>query len=697
MTATARSVGKTLRKEAAATTDQPKATTAKPPPSEAQPKWPKREITLEPMFKPNTVVLADIYVTSEPELRRQDSPMRTVFFTYGQLSAKDHEAKAVTLELDFPADDVLQRNTSLYLHLSMRDVERAYLSTVRTHRIIRYRRPQGSRPGYRYLAASYDDQCDSANPDQCEAGEVQEPAWEPVLQNKVVFSAVHELQDRLRLTSLPDVLGDMLQPDYTMKMYHPLVWENKFWLRGKHYTPLNSTVETVTVDVSIEGISIITFSLYKSLDLYEEMGLTDASDTSTLKQLLQLDPWVLVSIVLVGILHTFFNILAFKNDVTFWRQQKSLKGQSVTALYVRAGMQTVILLYLLDHDNTSRVVLFNFGIGVAIEFWKIAKAHSLQVHRALEGGDAGPQEAEAEEEDKIEVLSLAADRTAGYYLFLGIAPLIILYSMYSLVYHEHKGVYSFVLTTLVRFIYWFGFVMMTPQLFVNYKLKSVAYMPWRAFTYKAIGTFIDDIFAFAIEMPTAHRLACLRDDFIFVIYIYQYWVYNVDHSRINEFGQWPLLALSQEELVAKKSELQKQIADAEGCEAEAAADASNEAAAPADGEAELASLKSQLQAVEKALEVKGEMGAAVQAASDAASQALEDAPAQAPEKEAPEQPEPEDEQPTPSAGHADPDAAECDARQRCASPGVLSSAQLTEEDEEEDEDGFVQVRGGFGI
>lgn len=79
--------------------------------------------------------------------------------------------------------------------------------------------------------------------------------------------------------------------------------------------------------------------------------------------------------------------------------------------------------------------------------------------------------------------------------------------------------------------------MMTPQLFINWKLKSVAHIPWRAFIYKALNTIIDDLFAFIIKMPTLHRLACFRDDLIFVIYLYQRWIYPVDKSRPNEFGQ----------------------------------------------------------------------------------------------------------------------------------------------------------------
>lgn len=81
--------------------------------------------------------------------------------------------------------------------------------------------------------------------------------------------------------------------------------------------------------------------------------------------------------------------------------------------------------------------------------------------------------------------------------------------------------------------------MQVPSLYINYRLKSVAHMPARAMTYKFLNTFIDDLFAFTIKMPTLHRLATLRDDVIFFVYLYQAWAYKVDYSRVNEFGQGP--------------------------------------------------------------------------------------------------------------------------------------------------------------
>ena len=58
------------------------------------------------------------------------------------------------------------------------------------------------------------------------------------------------------------------------------------------------------------------------------------------------------------------------------------------------------------------------------------------------------------------------------------------------------------------------------KILLSYKLKSVAHLPWRMMTYKALNTFIDDIFAFVIKMPTLYRIGCFRDGeyshFIFI-------------------------------------------------------------------------------------------------------------------------------------------------------------------------------------
>merc|ERR1712157_711979 len=122
------------------------------------------------------------------------------------------------------------------------------------------------------------------------------------------------------------------------------------------------------------------------------------------------------------------------------------------------------------------------------------------------------------------------------YLSYLLWPLCIGGACYSLYFMEHQSWLHWVLSSVVNGVYAFGFVFMLPQLFINYKMKSVAHLPWRAFGYKAFNTFIDDVFAFIIKMPTSHRIACLRDDVVFFCYLYQRYLYPVDKSRINEFG-----------------------------------------------------------------------------------------------------------------------------------------------------------------
>merc|ERR1719399_2027827 len=84
-------------------------------------------------------------------------------------------------------------------------------------------------------------------------------------------------------------------------------------------------------------------------------------------------PWLLALTGVVSMLHTLFDILAFKNDISFWKNNKSMKGLSFRAMLINLFFQTVIFLYLIDND-TSWMILFSTGVGLAIEVWKLRKA-----------------------------------------------------------------------------------------------------------------------------------------------------------------------------------------------------------------------------------------------------------------------------------------------------------------------------------
>jgi len=129
------------------------------------------------------------------------------------------------------------------------------------------------------------------------------------------------------------------------------------------------------------------------------------------------------------------------------------------------------------------------------------------------------------------------DALAFRYVSYGAIPCLAGYTIYSLTYETHRGWYSFVISTLTSFVYMFGFAQLIPQLIINYKLKSVAHMPMKAMIYKTLSTVVDDFFAFCIKMPILHRLACFRDDVVFLIFLYQRWIYRIDPKRVNEYGQ----------------------------------------------------------------------------------------------------------------------------------------------------------------
>jgi len=202
----------------------------------------------------------------------------------------------------------------------------------------------------------------------------------------------------------------------------------------------------------------------------------------------------------------------------------------VRTMFINFVCQIIIFLYLLDND-TSWIILISAGISLVIEAWKIQKAVIVKVDLTK-----WPPITLTDRES-YSSKTKGYDKLAMTYLSYVAYPLVIGYAIYSLIYQTHRNWYSWILSSLTGCVYTFGFIMMCPQLFINYKLKSVAHLPWRTFMYKALNTFIDDLFAFIIKMPTLHRLSCFRDDIIFLIYLYQRWIYPTDYKRMNEFGQ----------------------------------------------------------------------------------------------------------------------------------------------------------------
>lgn len=317
--------------------------------------------------------------------------------------------------------------------------------------------------------------------------------------------------------------------------YLPILFVDELSNRVRDLKIINGTSGTLPLTICYDAISLgkLRFWTHMQEAVYslQQFGFTEKDVDEVKGIFVDTNLYFLALTFFVAAFHLLFDFLAFKNDITFWRRKKNMVGMSTKAVLWRCFSTLVVFLFLLD-EKTSLLVLIPAGVGAIIEVWKVKKALKITVkcHGLKPVFQFGTFD---ESEKKTEEYDTQAMKYLSYILY----PLCFGGAVYSLLNMKYKSWYSWLINSLVNGVYAFGFLFMLPQLFVNYKLKSVAHLPWKAFTYKAFNTFIDDVFAFIITMPTSHRLACFRDDVVFLVYLYQRWLYPVDKTRINEFGE----------------------------------------------------------------------------------------------------------------------------------------------------------------
>ncbi|CUS22263.1 LAQU0S05e01398g1_1 [Lachancea quebecensis] len=345
--------------------------------------------------------------------------------------------------------------------------------------------------------------------------------------------------------------------------YSPPVLYNNFWQMAQEMIEINATTRELPINLRFEIPPTWKFKVYSTVlhNLRELAIIGGASKASS--SIFTLDHYKLVWLgtktsvlaitVTATVLHSVLGVLALKSDAAHWQKRENHIGVSVRGLFANILMQAFILLYLLDNfEGTSSTVFISQLIGILIEGWKVSTILKIQVVNDREY-------ASLSEDTEVVIVPLPKgrylsisnkhplsgeekktreyDATAFRVLLKVFVPLILGYAGYSLMYGEHKSWYSFFVRVMVGIVYTYGFLVQFPAVYINYKLKSVAHISIRAFAYKVVNTFIDDLFAFVAKMPWLHKIATFRDDVVFFIYLYQFWAYRVDYSRTNEFGE----------------------------------------------------------------------------------------------------------------------------------------------------------------
>lgn len=366
--------------------------------------------------------------------------------------------------------------------------------------------------------------------------------WKPEVMIRLVTDSSRYPKDYLPLALEPLLVKSKQRRGSIRYSYRPPLFVDEVGLTSDKYLPLNTSISSLPIKISFSSISLQRWlfmqHMHRSLAEQKGLGFND-KDIDDVRRLISGTSIYYLSITfLASFLHLIFELLSLKSDIQFWKNTNSLVGLSFKQLCIDLISQIVICFYLFENDS-SLLVLVPTAIGVLIQLWKINKVYRKKLLYATASDRESGSTVTAIDShrqlilanDRLNTLTQQADQLALSYMLTLFVPLIIGVSAKSLIYEKHKSWYSFFINTATGFVYSSGFAFMFPQLYINYKLKSVSHLPWAFLFYKFINTFIDDLFAFIIKMPMMHRLSCFRDDVVFIVYLYQRHIYSVDQSR----------------------------------------------------------------------------------------------------------------------------------------------------------------------
>lgn len=308
------------------------------------------------------------------------------------------------------------------------------------------------------------------------------PHWTPALSVNLIVD--HESYEP---DGVPSVLWEHWRAQRLFsaqrREFRPILFVNELELTAGRLLPLNATLPAVPLSLSVQPMSVGRFvwmlNLRASFAAQEaSLGISEKESEDLRAMFVQTNPYLLYATVGVSALHLLFDLLAFQSDLAFWRSVQSMEGLSARSLLANFAMEAVVLAYLVD-EGSSWLVQVTSALSLLVGAFKILKSSRVARKDAAARAGGGPSETDA------------IDALAYRRLTPPLCALVLGYAAYELAFDFHRSWAAWLLNCAVALVYGVGFVVMTPQLFINYKLKSVAHLPWKFFLYKFLNTFID--------------------------------------------------------------------------------------------------------------------------------------------------------------------------------------------------------------
>ncbi|SJL13942.1 uncharacterized protein ARMOST_17393 [Armillaria ostoyae] len=259
--------------------------------------------------------------------------------TYSMQVLETNDHRSVEYTIDFP--EVVKNNGSLWavIYLLRKGATLDLSSTVFDTENIHYVRkllmpyfPRAKTRKEKNLLSG-----EAAVEEEAEEADVIVPHW----HSNVTLALISDPAVLPYSLLLPPILEHIhLIPNArdetgTKGFYKPIIFPNEFWHLRSHYVEVNSTTKALPVQVVFQPMSYIKFQLFATMtqgfkDAEKQQGSAANAEIDEVKRmLLETNPWFLGLTGLVSVPHVLFEMLAFKSDVSHWRQKKEMVGVSV--------------------------------------------------------------------------------------------------------------------------------------------------------------------------------------------------------------------------------------------------------------------------------------------------------------------------------------------------------------------------------
>ena len=132
--------------------------------------------------------------------------------------------------------------------------------------------------------------------------------------------------------------------------YAPPTYADEIGLTSDKYLVVNSTVDALPLSLNFQPLSFARWQLIARMEeglkaQQEDFGFSENDIDEVRRLIADTKTWLLAVTMLASVLHLLFEFLAFKSDVDFWKNNKSMKGLSFRSYVLAQNIEKKAAMY----------------------------------------------------------------------------------------------------------------------------------------------------------------------------------------------------------------------------------------------------------------------------------------------------------------------------------------------------------------